>query len=148
LQGKELQVAKRRRRFWRFPDEFRAAAIQRVKDGETIAAVARDLDVQKRQVYAWIYKAERAADGSDAPDNSSALGRRWQNRQAAQYGGRPSPGPSGTEAVLQENRQLKQALADKSLEVDFFKGALQKIAARRQGNGKPGETTSTPKSRK
>lgn len=34
----------------------------------------------------------------------------------------------------QENRQLKQMLAERPLEVDFFKGALQKITARRQQN--------------
>jgi hypothetical protein len=41
---------------------------------------------------------------------------------------------------------LKQALAEKTLEVDFFRGALQKIEARRQPHGKTGETASTPKS--
>ena len=45
-----------------------------------------------------------------------------------------------------ENRQLKAALADKTLEVDFFKGALQKVAARRQGESAAGEKASTPKS--
>ena len=44
-----------------------------------------------------------------------------------------------------ENRLLKQLLAERTLEVDFFKGALQKIAARRQPNGGTGETASTTK---
>jgi len=34
---------------------------------------------------------------------------------------------------------LKQLLAEKTLEVDFFKGALQKIEARRQRNSGSGE---------
>jgi transposase-like protein len=45
----------------------------------------------------------------------------------------------------EENRQLKQLLAERSLEVDFFKGALQKIAARRQASKGIGETASTTK---
>jgi transposase-like protein len=45
----------------------------------------------------------------------------------------------------EENRHLKQMLAERSLEVDFFKGALQKIAARRQASGGTGETASTTK---
>jgi hypothetical protein len=45
----------------------------------------------------------------------------------------------------EENRQLKQLLAERTLEVDFFKGALQKIAARRQADGGTGETASTTK---
>jgi len=37
-------------------------------------------------------------------------------------------------------------LAEKTLEVDFFKGALQKVAARRQGNSATGGTASGTKS--
>jgi hypothetical protein len=39
--------------------------------------------------------------------------------------------------------KLKRLLAEKTLEVDFFKGALQKIEARRQKHGASGETAST-----
>jgi hypothetical protein len=49
-------------------------------------------------------------------------------------------------ALRRENQQLKQALAEKVLEVDFFKGALQKVEARRRPNGKAGATASTPRS--
>jgi len=36
-------------------------------------------------------------------------------------------------------------VADKTLEADFFKGALQKVEARRQSNKPTGETASTTK---
>jgi transposase-like protein len=138
-------VAKRKRRLWRFPDDFRSAAIQRVKDGETILAVARALDVSKRLIYTWMDKAERARrDGPESKNRAHG----WQNRQAMQYGGRVSAENSHGEAIGQENQQLKQALAEKTLEVDFFRGALQKIEARRQSRGKIGETASTPRSGK
>jgi hypothetical protein len=39
-------------------------------------------------------------------------------------------------------------LAEKTMEVDFFKGALQKIAARRQLSSGSGEMTSTTRSEK
>jgi hypothetical protein len=39
-------------------------------------------------------------------------------------------------------------LADKTLELDFFKGALQKIEARRQQSEGSGEKASTTKSGK
>jgi hypothetical protein len=45
-------------------------------------------------------------------------------------------------------QQLKRLLAEKTLEVDFFKGALQKIEARRQKSGASGETASTTRSEK
>jgi hypothetical protein len=45
-------------------------------------------------------------------------------------------------------RNLKRVLAEKILEVDFFKGALQKIEARRESSGGSGGTASTTKSGK
>ena len=137
-------MAKRKRRLWRYPDSFRAAAIQRVKDGESMTAVARDLDIAKRLIYSWIYRAERGA--SRAP--TRADGTPWQNRQAMQAASHLPAEVTDGAALREENRRLKQALADKTLEVDFFKGALQKVAARRQSAGKTGETPSTPKSGK
>jgi hypothetical protein len=41
---------------------------------------------------------------------------------------------------------LKRALGEKVLEVDFFKGALQKVEARRQNSGGSGGTASSSKS--
>jgi hypothetical protein len=48
-------------------------------------------------------------------------------------------------SLKEENRQLKQLLAERTLEVDFFKGALQKIRARRQQNADSGAAASTPR---
>jgi hypothetical protein len=45
-----------------------------------------------------------------------------------------------------KNRQMKELLAEKTLEADFFRGALQKVEARRQGNKPAGETASTTQS--
>jgi len=44
--------------------------------------------------------------------------------------------------------QLKRLLAEKTMEVDFFKGALHKIEARRHPSGGSGETASTTRFRK
>ena len=122
MQGKGLQVSKRERRFRRFPDEFRSAAVQRVKNGELISAVARDVDVHPGVLRGWVNVADVAACAKA-----------------------PATAVCGEIALRRENQQLKQALAEKVLEVDFFKGALQKVEARRQPNGKAGETASTPR---
>jgi len=45
--------------------------------------------------------------------------------------------------LRQQVAQLKRVVADKTLEADFFKGALQKIAARRQASTESGGTAST-----
>ena len=48
--------------------------------------------------------------------------------------------------LREENQRLKEALANKILELDFFKGALQKVEARRQSKGVSGGKASTTKS--
>jgi hypothetical protein len=48
--------------------------------------------------------------------------------------------------LRKEVGRLKRVLADKTVEADFFKGALHKVEARRQRSGKAGEPPSTPTS--
>ena len=60
-----------------------------------------------------------------------------------------SPPQNSRESTLRkEVNQLKRLLADKAVEVDFFRGALQKVEARRQRSGNSGEKASTTKSGK
>jgi transposase-like protein len=96
--------------------------VQRVKNGELISAVARDVDVHPGVLRGWVNVADVAA---------------CRKAPVAKF---------GEIALRQENQQLKQALAETILERDFFEGALQKVEARRQPNGKAGETASTPRS--
>jgi len=65
--------------------------------------------------------------------------------EPGQEASRPSTHAS---AHRKEIHRLKQLLAEKTLEVDFFKGALQKVEARRQKRGDTGETASTSRSEK
>jgi len=60
----------------------------------------------------------------------------------------PPPQNSPESTLRKEVRQLKQVLAEKTLELDFFKGALQKVEARRQQSGGSGAKASTTKSGK
>ena len=56
------------------------------------------------------------------------------------------PGNSRESTLRKEINQLKRVLVEKTLELDFFKGALQKVEARRQKSGSTGEKASTKKS--
>jgi hypothetical protein len=60
----------------------------------------------------------------------------------------PATGGSPQATLRRKLHQLKRVLVDKTLEVDFFKGALQKVEARRQQSGPSGAKASTTKSRK
>ena len=58
-----------------------------------------------------------------------------------------APGQTVRAGTLRkEVNHLKRVLAEKTLEVDFFRSALQKVEARRQQNSKSGEKASTSKS--
>jgi transposase len=123
VQGKELRVAKKR--VGRYPKEFRRMAVERLKKCDNIVALSRELGVHRRLLYKW----REQLDPVDVPEESAV-----QNSRES--------------TLRKEVHQLKRLLGEKSLEVDFFKGALQKIEARRQGKGNSGETASTTKSEK
>ena len=114
--GKELQVVRRRGlEFWK-------NAVARMKGCENVVALARELKVEKRQLYYWRSRLDPAA-----------AGRRQSPREAG---------------LSKEVEQLKRVLAEKVLEVDFLQGALHKIEARRQGSGSTGAKASTTRSGK
>jgi transposase-like protein len=113
-----------KKRVGRHPIEFRRMVVERMKTSNNITALAKELGLERRLMYTW-------QEQLDPPDR----------------GARP---PTETrEAKLEkEVNRLKRALADKTLEIDFFKGALQRIEARRRQRGVSGEKTSTTKSGK
>jgi transposase len=123
VQGKELQVAKKR--VGRYPKEFRRMAVERLKNCDNILALSRELGVHRRLLYKWRDQLEPV----DVPKESL-------------------PQNSREFILRKEVHQLKRLLAEKTMEVDFFKGALQKVEARRQRSGSSGETVSTTKSKK
>jgi transposase-like protein len=116
------QVAKKRR-VGKFPKAFWEMAVARLRSCDNISTLAKELGVHRRLLYTWRDKLEalESADGS--------------------------PPPSQREATLRkEINQLKRVLADKTVEADFFKGALREVQARRPRSGGPGGTASTPTS--
>jgi transposase-like protein len=106
----------------RYPKAFRKMAVERLKSCENVVALAEELGVHRRLLYKWRDQLEPMDDGQAPPENSK------ERELRLQVG------------------QLKRLVADKTLEADFFKGALQKVEARRQSNTQPGETASTTKS--
>ena len=116
-------MAKRRVR--RYRDEFKRRCVEQMKQCDDIGALAKELGIHRRMLYRWRDQLEPVAQGK-----------------------LPSAPKSAETRLRQEVSRLKQALADKTLEVDFFKGALQKIAARRQQQDVTGAKASTTKSGK
>jgi transposase-like protein len=99
--------------------------VERMKRSDNIAALSEELGISRSMMYKWVRQLERI-----------------------DRGGRPLPQNSPETNLRKENEALKRLLADKTLELDFFKGALQKIEARRQQSEDSGEKASTTKSGK
>jgi hypothetical protein len=110
------------RRAWkkRTP-EFKKQALERMQEAKDLGQLAKELAVSVRTLYRW---------------KDIQLGRVKKVRE-------PEPREKKLEAEIQ---QLKQSLANRTLEVDFFKGALQRVKARRQRNTATGGGASTTKS--
>src|ERR1700682_6322701 len=98
-------------------------AVERMRTCEHVGELARELGVRPRCLYKWRAKLEAIEPGEEAS--------------------RPS---THTASYRKEIQQLKRLLAEKTMEVDFFKGALQKIKARRQRSSGSGEMASTTRS--
>jgi len=99
--------------------------VERMKHCDNILALSAELELDRRLMYKW-------RDQLDPVDKSE-----W-----------PPPQNSRESTLRKEVSQLKRVLADKTVELDFFKGALQKVEARRQQSGVTGGKASTTKSGK
>jgi transposase-like protein len=107
----------------RHTKEFKAGAVARMKDCANVQTLAAELKVSRQMLYRWRYELE---------------GKPPQQRPK---GTRPdTPVVSG---LKQEIGALKMALADKTLEVDFFKGALRRFEDRRRRRSGGSESTTT-----
>jgi transposase-like protein len=109
--------------------EFKRQAVERMKTCENIRALARELAIQQKLLYTWKYQLEGRPEARHADLGITAEARQLKR-------------------VEEENVKLKSALAQKALEIDFFKSALLKVKEGRQQNIATGGTASTtPSSR-
>jgi hypothetical protein len=100
--------------------EFRKQAVERMEGTKNLGLLAKELGISVRTLYRW---------------RDLQLGREKKVRE-------PVPREKKLEDEIQ---RLKQSLANRALEVDFFKGALQRVKARRQPNTATGGEASTTK---
>ena len=100
-------------------------AVERLKVCDNIVELSQELGVHRRLLYKWRDQFDPFDPGEESP-----------------------PGNSRESTLRKENNQLKRVLVDKTLELDFFKGALQKVEARRRKKDDAGARASTTKSGK
>jgi transposase len=108
------------RRGWQYSEDFRRMAVERFKCCENIEWLAKELGVPGQTLYRWHEESERNAEE-----------------------GEPIPEKSRESRLRREVRELKRLVAKQAVELDFFKGALQKIEVGRRGNSGSGDQAST-----
>jgi transposase-like protein len=112
----------------RYSEKFKREAVTRTQEWNNITALARHLGIDRKMLYQWKWQQEGRPPRKPLPLTT----------QAAERG--------SLETLRRENAHLKRVLAEKTLEVDFFKGALQGVEARRRSRAGSGETPSTSES--
>lgn len=113
--GKEPQSGEKGQRY---SNEFRKQAVERMNACHNIAQLARELEVGRRLLYVW-------RDRLDETD--------------------PHPTRSRELILRKQILKLKRVLANKTMGVDFFRRALQRVGARRPKRNGLGEKASTKK---
>ena len=107
--------------------EFKRQVVERMKTCENIGALARELDLERKLLYTWKYQFE----GRPEPRHAN-LATTPEERKDKQH--------------REEIAKLKAALADKTLENDFFRSALLKVREGRQRSSETGASASTTSS--
>jgi len=107
----------RRSKYRKFTDAYRELAVRRMRECDDVSELCREMGISRQLLYQWRDRLERAQARLD-PAKSTEL------------------------QLRQQLARLKQSLAEKTLEVDFFKGALQKIEALRPSSTGSGVTAS------
>jgi transposase-like protein len=104
--------------------EFKRQAVEQMRTCENIEALACKLKIQRKLLYTWKYQFE----GRPEPRHAN-LGITAEERKDKQ--------------LRDEITKLKSALADKTVENDFFRLALLRIKERRQQSDETGGSAST-----
>jgi transposase-like protein len=124
----EKMMSEEPRRKWdRWPAEFRQRAVERMKSCPNVKVLAKELGVARQLLYVWKLQAE---------------GR----RKTSEPGASEDPRNRRIRELEKQVGELKGVIGEKTLEADFFACALRRIEESRRKKGTTGATASTPKS--
>jgi transposase-like protein len=117
------------RRWWKYSPEFKRQAVDRMCGGESVTAVARELGIRRKFLYAW---REAGFGSSGAPPRVRAA----------------NSGERQASAGNQRIAELERLVGRQAAELDFFAAALRSIEESRPASGGDSGDESTPRSRR
>ena len=105
----------------RFTREFKLAAVRRMRIGEPVARLARELEISPGELYRWCHEQEKFGAGA-------FLGSGYKQAEPDRVA------------------ELERKVGQQTLEIDFLKRALQRVEEQRQLRALAGGARSTNKS--
>jgi transposase-like protein len=107
----------------KYTPEFRQEALKRMRDCTNVSALARELGIRRKWLYEWKERAAKTKPGSVGGDQAE-------------------PERAADRKLQDQVKRLDTLVARQVLELDFFKGALQRVEEKRRKR----ETTSARES--
>ena len=106
-----------------FSKEFKVEGVRRLESGQSVAEVARALEVHPTELYRW-------------------------RREREEHGARAFQGAGRKRAEESRIAELERKIGQQTVEVDFLKRALQHVEEERRLRAWDGGAASTSKSRR
>lgn len=153
------------REYKSYPQEFKLAAVGRMAAGETVAALARELGVLRKCLYAWRDQLRLGGPEALRPQKRGPKPRgdrvgpaRDIERRAGSFEApepraaavsEPAVAPAAVAPPAEAQQRiaaLEQKIGQQALDLDFFRAALRHFRATRQpsdGSGVPASTRSS-----
>jgi transposase-like protein len=128
-----------------FSREFKLEAVRRILAGERIRALSQELNVLRKDLYAW--RDLFRAGGAEA---LRPLGRprKGAGVVAASVTERAREVAAGDIAAPARVAELERKVGQQQIELDFFRQALRRVKEARRPNAGPGVTGSTRSSKR
>jgi transposase len=132
-----------------FSREFKLMVVRRMLAGENVAALAREVKVLRKDLYAWRDRFRS--------DGAAGLRRSGRPRKAEPLaidaigkGAEAVPKVAATELDLARQRiaVLERKVGQQQVELDFFRQALRQVKEARRPSAGPGVTGSTRSSKR
>jgi transposase-like protein len=132
-----------------FSREFKIGIICRMQAGESVSALARELKMTRKDLYAWRDRFQaggpEALRGRGRPPKSEAAGLAAIGTSSATPADTPA---AELEAARKRIAELERKVGQQQLDLDFFQRALRHVGAPRQPGTRPGVTGSTKSSKR
>ena len=122
-----------------FSREFKLRVVRRMLAGENVSALAREVKVLRKDLYAW-----RDRFRSGGPE---ALRGRGRPRKAEAVAAAAEPPASQPDAAAERIAELERKIGQQQVELDFFRQALRQVKTARRPNAGSGVTRSTRSSK-